>query len=310
MICLLQVLLLEELIAPHRLVLADDLPSLYAVARALTCGGYFASFPPLLEQASACTDAARERGWDDEGLVQLLLQERQAGEAAKESSQGGVEDHYCCGLDVEWRPRWTDCSKGHKLMSKHSRSRQTEQHPCSTLQVGIKNFVVIFDLFALITHPTSPPSDSSPPSLLTRAFEEVIGMLFASAHVLKLGFGLQHDLYRLACSYPHIQAFRSLRYFLDLQEYSIAAALPEDSTNSQSTAQMSTSGESESTTVQQKGLSSYCEHFLDKPLDKSMQTSDWSALALAHLPVCIIKLIVQAGSSSHLSLQLMLCFSS
>lgn len=109
--------------------------------------------------------------------------------------------------------------------------------PCSTLQCATQQFVLIFDLFALCT------------GVLATQFNDMLSALFQGP-TLKVGFGLPHDVARLAKSYPSLTSFRCLVPCVDLQK-------------------------------EQGGLSSLCVAKLGKPLDKRMQTSDWGCRPLS-----------------------------
>ncbi|CAE7197020.1 EXD3, partial [Symbiodinium pilosum] len=151
------------------------------------------------------------------------------------------------GLDTEWKP-FLEKRGG---MQKHRRSSQSvvSMEPCSTLQVAAEDFVVVFDLLALA------PADRGTAQTLSA----ILTSLFNHRGIVKLGFGLQNDLQRLAASYPHLDCFKQIYGTLDLQE-----ALMEARRNKGQTT----------------GLSSLCLEFLGSPLSKRLQTSDWGARPL------------------------------
>lgn len=151
------------------------------------------------------------------------------------------------GLDVEWQPNLSKKKTGLRKLHVHSsgagaggsKSRSSESRPASTLQVATPAFVAVFDLFALHA------------SLLFNTF---IGWLFASGEVIKVGFGLQHDLLRIVESYPAAPGFHAMRNYVDIQRAP--------------------------TELQGQALSKFCCKFLGLPLSKRMQTSDWEVRPL------------------------------
>ncbi|CAE7771154.1 EXD3 [Symbiodinium microadriaticum] len=154
----------------------------------------------------------------------------------------------CIGLDTEWKP-FLEKRGG---MQKHRRSNQsaTSMEPCSTLQLAVEDFIVIFDLLALA------PAGKSTAQMLSA----VLASLFCHRGIVKLGFGLQNDLQRLAASYPHLECFRRILGTLDLQEVLMEARRSKGQTT---------------------GLSALCLEFIGSPLSKRLQTSDWGARPLS-----------------------------
>jgi len=148
------------------------------------------------------------------------------------------------GLDVEWRPHLEKKSG----MKKHRRSAQTLE-PCATLQISTDVAAVIFDLLAL------GPKDS----VGSEEFSKLVASVFRDPTYLKLGFGLRHDLQRLAESYPHLGCFARIDQVLDVQDAWVQVA---DGAGA-------------------CGLSMLCERHLGKPLSKRLQTSDWGARPLS-----------------------------
>eukprot|EP00435_Cladocopium_sp_Y103_P058504 s1151_g20.t1 len=151
------------------------------------------------------------------------------------------------GLDAEWKP-FLEKRGG---MQKHRRSTQSAgMEPCSTLQVAADDFVVVFDLLSLA------PKKASTASRLSR----LLSPLFSHSGILKLGFGLQHDLQRLAASYPHMECFRCMNATLDVQESFMTLRRDKG---------------------QSTGLSALCVEHFGLPLSKRLQTSDWGARPLS-----------------------------
>merc|ERR1711871_892766 len=152
----------------------------------------------------------------------------------------------CLGLDVEWRPGLE--KRGG--MQRHRRHGNSHLEPCSTLQVAADSFVVIFDLLALA------PEDAS----LAKEFDDLLRSLFSEKRLVKLGYGLQHDLQRLAASYPHLACFQCITSVLDVQEAFLKQA----------------DGKSSA------GLAARCAEHFGAPLSKRLQASAWGARPLTH----------------------------
>jgi len=153
---------------------------------------------------------------------------------------------HCIGLDVEWRPGLE--KRGG--MQKHRRSGKVGRlEPCSTLQAATPNCAFVFDLLALAVE------DSESIKVLS----DLIASLFLQRGILKLGYGFQNDLQRLAASYPSMHCFRRVEAVLDVQEAHMRQA------GSKGTL----------------GLSSSCKKVFGKPLSKRLQTSDWGARPLS-----------------------------
>lgn len=151
------------------------------------------------------------------------------------------------GLDAEWKP-FLEKRGG---MQKHQRSTQSAgMEPCSTLQVAADDFVVVFDLLSLA------PKKASTASRLSR----LLSPLFSHSGILKIGFGLQHDLQRLAASYPHLECFRCMNATLDVQDSFMTLRREKG---------------------QSTGLSALCVEHFGLPLSKRLQTSDWGARPLS-----------------------------
>ncbi|CAK9059161.1 unnamed protein product [Durusdinium trenchii] len=152
---------------------------------------------------------------------------------------------HAVGLDVEWRP-FLEKRSG---MQKHRRSTASME-PCSTLQLAADRYVIVFDLLSLA--PAGTPCAKQLSNLLTN--------VFSHAGILKLGFGLPHDLQRLAASYPHLECFRCLKGAVDVQEAFMTLRREKG---------------------QATGLSALCLEHFGSPLSKRLQTSDWGARPLS-----------------------------
>mmetsp|Transcript_2724 Transcript_2724/g.10636 ORF Transcript_2724/g.10636 Transcript_2724/m.10636 type:complete len:1466 (+) Transcript_2724:66-4463(+) len=204
-------------------------------------------------------------------------------EGASESESGVVEEAavlstaemiakgHCLGLDVEWRPGLERRGGMHK----HRRSGLPGRlEPCSTLQVASEDCAIVFDLLSLAADGAST----------AQTLSTLISALFRHPAIVKLGYGLQHDLQRLASSYPNLDCFRCIRSVLDMQECFLKKEGGKCPT----------------------GLSALCARHFGKPLSKRLQTSDWGSRPLTHEQVsyaaldahCLIGLARTLGDDS------------
>ncbi|MEW5315938.1 MAG: hypothetical protein WDW38_007334 [Sanguina aurantia] len=134
----------------------------------------------------------------------------------------------------------------------------------SILQVATFQHVMVFDLITLCEEP-----------LLDKVLASVLG----TPSVLKLGFELLGDVRKLSSSYPSLGCFQNVSGMLDLKdlwvEYSKRTGRP---------------------TKQGIGLSMLSTNLLGKPLDKSMQVSNWEARPLSQ------RQLVYASQDAHVLL--------
>ena len=156
-------------------------------------------------------------------------------------------------LDAEWRPY---ASGG-------------QATPVALLQVGTRRRVYLIDTLALAA------------SGSLDALDAFLRQLLCAPEIIKLGFGLKHDLARLAASYP--QQLPSLRLqrgggqpaarpcaVLELRDAAIAAAIDVLPSSPQGGRRLAYCG-----------LKSLCRLVLDQQLDKTAQLSDWAARPLS-----------------------------
>eukprot|EP00803_Ostreobium_quekettii_P003285 evm.model.scf_241.7 EVM.evm.TU.scf_241.7 scf_241:68723-91161(+) len=150
-------------------------------------------------------------------------------------------------------------------------------------EVATEDRVFIFDLLTLNRNPR---------------FDEVLKLAFWRESTMVLGFSVSGDLAKLSSSYPWVQAFQGVKSILDVQ----ALARLHFNANS---IQVGNGGNL-------AGLSTVARIILGKPLDKSMQVSDWEARPLcpwqlkyaaqdAHVLLLLYKALVanEKGVSSH-----------
>lgn len=149
------------------------------------------------------------------------------------------------GIDCEWRPSFY--------------SVKTAQ-PVLILQVCFHCIgkVFLFDLQALL-RPMLHPSE--PLNHLESTAASLLGRLFSSRQLVKVGFQVNHDLKKLSASYPHLSTLRSYESVLD------AAVL---------TKRVFHALKRPNTREVTGSLRSLTEHLLSSSLDKSEQISDWA----------------------------------
>jgi prolyl-tRNA editing enzyme YbaK/EbsC (Cys-tRNA(Pro) deacylase) len=171
----------------------------------------------------------------------------------RSDTSSGVSLPPVVALDAEWRPY---ASGG-------------QATPVALLQVGTRRRVYLIDTLALAA------------SGSLGALDAFLRQLLCAPEVIKLGFGLKHDLGRLAASYP--QQLPCLRLqrgggqpvarpcaVLELRDAAIAAAsdvLPSSPQGGRRLAYC--------------GLKTLCRLVLDQQLDKAAQMSDWAARPLS-----------------------------
>jgi prolyl-tRNA editing enzyme YbaK/EbsC (Cys-tRNA(Pro) deacylase) len=171
------------------------------------------------------------------------------GESSNSSSSAAAA---FVGLDCEWLP--------HSLMSSPD-----EPQPVLLLQISLHPLkkVFVLDLMTLL-RPLMPASE--PMNDLEAAVSVIIGDLFSSKRLLKVGYQLSSDLLRLAASYPHIPSFQEVNAVLEVSTL-IKRVLQMTKQKQSRTIMMS--------------LARITSHYLGKTLDKSNQVSDWSARPLS-----------------------------
>jgi hypothetical protein len=126
----------------------------------------------------------------------------------------------------------------------------------------------------------SPPSEPLSPPPPLALLDQLLLLLFqrgyiesespkggGGGNVLKVGFGLQQDLRRLALSYPTMRCFDKLCGFVDLRDQQLHE--PVAST-------VGTASAGAISHLHSLSLSALCEHELGLPLDKAEQCSHWS----------------------------------
>lgn len=145
------------------------------------------------------------------------------------------------GIDVEWKP--TQIGGGGEAGSSRA----------SILQLATEQQVLIFDLVSF----------SSTPSL-TQELDRVLSIVMSDRQRLKLGFEISGDFKVLRASFPTMKCFAQVKGVLDLKHLWFKYL------------EVSGGGR----VKRSAGLSTLCQSLLGKPLDKSMQCSDWQARPL------------------------------
>jgi hypothetical protein len=151
------------------------------------------------------------------------------------------------GIDCEWRPNF--------LLD-----NDNEPQPVLLMQISLHSLKRIF-LMDLQKLARPLLSQSEPMNEIETTVAQVIGELFESTHLIKVGFSLMNDLQRLAASYPHIVCFQEVNAVVD------ASRLGRKVVN------MMKQGNGRKAS---SSLSRLTEWFLKRTLNKEQQCSDWS----------------------------------
>jgi prolyl-tRNA editing enzyme YbaK/EbsC (Cys-tRNA(Pro) deacylase) len=155
------------------------------------------------------------------------------------------------GLDSEWQP------KG--LSHDHER-------PVAILQLSSRKEAFVLDVMTICqqwTGDSRPPQTTASEQLLS----DTLAMLFEASGIALVGFGIVHDLNRLAFSYPHMPCFRRFDSVIDFQ--TVARSILGATTKNRSSS-----------------LQLVVATMLKKRLDKTLQCSDWEARPLQESQIC------------------------
>jgi prolyl-tRNA editing enzyme YbaK/EbsC (Cys-tRNA(Pro) deacylase) len=172
--------------------------------------------------------------------------------SSPDGENGETTSPFLVGVDCEWKPSFLLNSV-------------VEYQPVLLLQVSLQSLEKVFlvDLQTLL-RPCLPPWE--PMNELEALTSEALSQLFSGRRFLKVGFHLTADLRRLAASYPHMDAFRLFHGVIELQSVARRAMQLAKIRNSR---QLSTS------------LARLAQYFVEKPIDKEQQISDWSKRPLS-----------------------------
>jgi len=208
-------------------------------------------------------------------LSQLLTSRQSSKSSVAEKED---EPFPLVGIDCEWQPNFLLASP-------------RDPQPVLLLQISLHPLkrIYLFDLKVLL-RPMMPPSQSM--DKLEKEVSFVLGALFNSKSLVKVGFQVVHDLRQLAASYPHIPS---------LQFYN---AVLESSTLGKKAMRMAKLGSAREAT---SSLTRLVHRFLGKSLNKQEQCSDWSlrpltesqieyaALDAGVTPIIVEKLLKELG---------------
>ena len=152
------------------------------------------------------------------------------------------------GIDCEWKPKFLLASPG-------------EIQPVLLLQISLQrlNKVYLVDLPTLLRPCLGRNEPLNP---LEATTSHALSKWLSSQNFLKVGFQIATDLERLAGSYPHIPAFRTIQAVAEVG--SMAKMAIQISSRSNAARQMTES------------LSKLTLHLLGKSIHKEQQISDWS----------------------------------
>jgi prolyl-tRNA editing enzyme YbaK/EbsC (Cys-tRNA(Pro) deacylase) len=154
------------------------------------------------------------------------------------------------GIDCEWKPHFLTDS---------------EHQPVLLMQVCFHPIqrIYLLDLQMLLRPFLSP---SEPMNELESTVSRIIGQLYKTARLIKVGFQMINDLQRLAASYPHISNFQEVSSVLEVSKLGMRVM------------QLSKQPKDRFAT---SSLSKMTERFVERTLNKEQQVSDWSLRPLS-----------------------------
>ena len=155
------------------------------------------------------------------------------------------------GVDCEWRPG-VFMAPG---MAQPVLVLQLSFHPLQ------KVFLLDFQTLLRPLLPTDEPMNE-----LETLVSAILGELFTSKRLMKVGYQLTTDLQRMAASYPHVPCFQEIHSMLEVSML-VKKVL-----------QMKKQKRSRMITM---SLARLCQHYFGKTLDKENQVSDWSIRPLS-----------------------------
>lgn len=168
------------------------------------------------------------------------------------------------GIDCEWRPF-------------RGVGEENYQSRVALLQIAMRQGVFLVDLQTLMAAVTRDPQLEA----VTRdqQLDALLGALFGSASVLKVGFDVSSDLERLSASYPDMPCFRRVQSVLDL------GRVPKPGLTLTKSKHLS--------------LSKLSLELLGKGLDKTQQTSEWHLRPLTDEQVTSIHITMHTSPCMH-----------
>ena len=149
--------------------------------------------------------------------------------------------HHCIvGIDCEWRPY-------------RGAGEENSQSRVALLQIAMRHAVFLVDLQSLMAAAAAAVVVVTRDPQLEFALDALLGALFGSAVVLKVGFDVSSDLERLSASYPDMPCFRRVLSVLDLGRVPKPGLIKS----------------------KHLSLSKLSLGLLGKGMDKTQQTSEW-----------------------------------
>jgi prolyl-tRNA editing enzyme YbaK/EbsC (Cys-tRNA(Pro) deacylase) len=155
------------------------------------------------------------------------------------------------GVDCEWRP---------SVFTAPGMAQ-----PVLVLQLSFHPLQKVFLLdFQTLLRPLLPPDE--PMNEVETVVSDILGEVFTSKRLMKVGYQLTTDLQRMAASYPHVPCFQEIDSMLEVSML-VKRVL-----------QMTKQKRSRMITM---SLARLCQHYFGKTLDKENQVSDWSVRPLS-----------------------------
>lgn len=265
---------LELDIGPHRVHVVDDLASLATMKCALDTlklnaetnqwstsdSGTSTANVPLRGAEVAVVGFDCE--WQPEGNYSSYKARRKAAATAATTLQAN------CSLFSEDEDD-TNSSSSSSGSSKAARRRSVRSSDVCLLQIATRTDVFVVDLVRLCvkrqdvsTAAAMMHHQASEISVAERVLDEILGSLFQSSAILKVGLGPVNDLKRLAWSHWNLRGCRVIRSVLDVQHLAARAhpGAPKTALD---------------------GLSKLCVLQLGRRVNKEAQCSNWAYRPLA-----------------------------
>lgn len=155
------------------------------------------------------------------------------------------------GVDCEWRPS--------VFMPPGT------AQPVLVLQLSFHPLQKVFLLdFQTLLRPLLSPEE--PMNEIETVVSDILGAVFTSKRLMKVGYQLTTDLQRMAASYPHVPCFQEIDSMLEVSML-VKRVL-----------QITKQKRSRMITM---SLARLCQHYFGKTLDKENQVSDWSVRPLS-----------------------------
>lgn len=188
---------------------ADSPEEAATAAAAVAIGGHWQA--PLRFDDSAPTTPPG----DDDGAYRVTvvdgarpLQELRSALEDALAAAGDVNGGVLVGVDAEWRPDGLFDSRGPRLPPPSSTPGTPQRWPVSVLQLCVGRRVFLVDALALRLHAAGRicggGDDGVGADALADAAAATLGWLLAHPSLVKLGWGVEGDVRKLAWSYPSL----------------------------------------------------------------------------------------------------------